>query len=98
MTWRQNLTQPEQFGFAKNQVTPFYLNTSDGEHIFAWHVLPLGTYLSHREDLAQQEVGLATNPTATKNLQLLIKDPGARLIIHCASIRPSTPLPPAAGC
>ncbi|KAF8253806.1 alpha/beta-hydrolase [Wilcoxina mikolae CBS 423.85] len=82
LTWRQDLTQPEQFGFAKNQVTPFYLNTSDGESIFAWHVLPLGAYMEHREELAEQETGLVPEPTKTKNLQLLMKDPEARLIIH----------------
>jgi len=88
LTWRQDLTKPEQFGFAKNQVTSFYLNTSDGESIFAWHVLPLGAYMKHREELVEQGTGLVAEPTKTKNLQLLMKDPEARLIIHCV------PLPP----
>jgi hypothetical protein len=85
LTWKSDLVRPEHFGFAKNQVTPFYLNTSDGESIFAWHVLPLGTYLLHREELAEQEAGIAADPTSTKNLQLLKDDPEARLIIHCRS-------------
>ncbi|KAA8908211.1 Alpha/Beta hydrolase protein [Sphaerosporella brunnea] len=83
LTWQSDLIRPEQFGFAKNQVTPFFLNTTDGESIFAWHVLPLGTYMHHREELAEQETGVATDPVSTKNLQLLKDDPEARLIIHC---------------
>jgi abhydrolase domain-containing protein 12 len=85
LTWLSDLVRPEQFGFAKNQVTPFYLNTTDGESIFAWHVLPLGTYMLHREELAEQETGIVAAPTSTKNLELLKNDPEARLIIHCQS-------------
>ncbi|CCX29888.1 Similar to Monoacylglycerol lipase ABHD12; acc. no. Q08C93 [Pyronema omphalodes CBS 100304] len=82
LTWRQDLTRPEQFGFAKNQVTPFYLNTTDGESIFAWHVLPLGLYMEHRDELAELETGIETNPAEHRSLQLLKDDPEARLIIH----------------
>lgn len=86
LSWLSDLIQPEQFGFAKNQVTPFYYNTSDGEAIFAWHVLPLGIYMLHREELVKQEGhGVAAAPLETKNLQLLRDDPEARLIIHCPS-------------
>ncbi|RPA92572.1 alpha/beta-hydrolase [Choiromyces venosus 120613-1] len=81
--WRQNLTKPEEFGFAKNQVTPFFLKTPDGEDIFAWHVLPLGLYKEHRESLVKQKTGLITNPLESENIKLLIADPEARLIIHC---------------
>ena len=42
MTWGQDLNVPEQWGFMKNQVTPFSLSTPDGETLHAWHILPLG--------------------------------------------------------
>lgn len=32
---------PESFGFLHNQVTPFYIPTSSGENIYAWHVPPI---------------------------------------------------------
>lgn len=82
LTWFNDLTKPEQFGFAKNQVTPLFLHTPDNETIFAWHVLPLGTYMKHREELVTGESGVPKNPLETKNLQLLMQDPEARLIIH----------------
>jgi abhydrolase domain-containing protein 12 len=31
LTWFKDLNVPEQFGFLKNQVTPFSLRTPDGE-------------------------------------------------------------------
>jgi abhydrolase domain-containing protein 12 len=83
MTWLNDLTKPEQFGFAKNQVTPFFLPTPDGERIFAWHVLPLGTLMEHRDELVTQETGLVEKPLETKNLKLLMEDPEARLVIFC---------------
>jgi pimeloyl-ACP methyl ester carboxylesterase len=83
LTWFKDLTIPEQFGFAKNQVTPFYIPTPDGEKLFAWHVLPLGLYMEHRDELVQQPTGkIIPNPTETRNLQLMMSDPEARLIIH----------------
>jgi hypothetical protein len=94
LTWRQDLTRPEQFGFAKNQVTPFYLNTTDGESIFAWHVLPLGLYMEHRDELAELETGIETNPAERRSLQLLKDDPEARLIIHCVYPSYSNPKAP----
>lgn len=86
LTWLRDLTRPELFGFAKNQVTPFFLNTTDGESIFAWHVTPLGAYLEHREELIEQEAGIVAVPTESKGLQLLMQDPEAKLIIHCPSL------------
>lgn len=92
LTWLRDLTKPELFGFAKNQVTPFFLNTTDGESIFAWHVVPLGAYMEHRDDLVAQDTGIVADPTTSKGLQLLMADPEARLIIHCAFL----PTPPPA--
>lgn len=104
MTWRYDLTKPEQFGFAssfpqvlqvdfeqeadkrdvENQVTPFYLDTADGEKIFAWHVLPLGLYKAHRDQLVKQDDGIKSDLLFdSENIKLLMNDPEARLIIHC---------------
>ncbi|KAJ4357482.1 uncharacterized protein N0V89_002058 [Didymosphaeria variabile] len=47
----QNVKNPEEFGFAKGQVTPFWLETSDREKLFCWHVLPLDVYLDHEREL-----------------------------------------------
>ncbi|KAL7269156.1 hypothetical protein RUND412_008195 [Rhizina undulata] len=82
ITWRKDLTKPEEFGFAKDQVTPFFLPTRDGEKLFAWHVLPLGLYMEHRDELVAQESGLKANELQTPSLKLLLDDPDARLIIH----------------
>jgi len=41
LTWFQDVSVPEQWGFLRNQVTPFVLPTRDGEAIHAWHILPL---------------------------------------------------------
>lgn len=73
---------------AENQVTPFYLDTSDGEKIFAWHVLPLGLYKAHRDELVKQEDGLKSDVLFdSENIRLLMSDPEARLIIHCMYLR-----------
>lgn len=39
--------------------------------------------MEHREELAELETGIETNPAERKSLQLLKDDPEARLIIHC---------------
>jgi hypothetical protein len=44
LTWGKDVNVPEQWGFLRNQVTPFYLKTSDGATLHAWHILPLETY------------------------------------------------------
>lgn len=78
-------------GVAENQVTPFYLNTRDGERIFAWHVLPLGLYTAHRDELVKQEDGLRSDVLFdSENIRLLMNDPEARLIIHCMYLTFST--------
>lgn len=75
---------------AENQVMPFYIDTPDGEKIFTWHVLPLGLYKAHRDELVKQEDGLKLDALSdSANIRLLMKDPKARLIIHC--MRPTFP-------
>jgi hypothetical protein len=42
--------------------------------------------MKHQDDLVEQDSGVKANPLDTDNLQLLINDPEARLIVHCASL------------
>ncbi|EKD21807.1 Glycylpeptide N-tetradecanoyltransferase [Drepanopeziza brunnea f. sp. 'multigermtubi' MB_m1] len=81
--WWVDINKPEQFGFAKNQITPFNFSTPDGETIYAWHVMPLGLYAKHEYEILQQPSGCAEDITKTKAFQLLKNDPDARLIINC---------------
>ena len=50
-----DLNNPEKFGFAKNQVTPFNIQTPDGETLYAWHILPLDVYSRHEHTLRKEE-------------------------------------------
>ncbi|KAI1413074.1 alpha/beta-hydrolase [Hypoxylon sp. FL1857] len=76
-----DLNRPEYWGFARNQVTPFTLTTVDGETIYAWHILPLLTYLKHEEKLHAQKPGFSSDITKTESFRLLKDDPEARLVI-----------------
>ena len=42
-----DLNNGESYGFARHQVTPFHLQTPDGETLHAWHLLPLDVYAQH---------------------------------------------------
>ncbi|UKZ65467.1 uncharacterized protein TrAtP1_006664 [Trichoderma atroviride] len=79
--WWSDINAPEGWGFAKNQVTPFQLQTPDGETIYAWHIMPLPLYLQHEATVATQKIGLCDNFTQTESFRLLANDPEARLII-----------------
>ncbi|KFA79736.1 hypothetical protein S40288_00705 [Stachybotrys chartarum IBT 40288] len=67
LTWSKDLSVPEQWGFLRNQVTPFTLNTHDGETIHAWHILPLGI----APDLSQR-----------LSFRLLRDDPESLLVLY----------------
>lgn len=82
MTWLQDLNKPEQYGFAKNQITPFNFTTPDHEFTYAWHVLPLGLYAKHESQILARPSGFAEDITKTKAFQLLRDDPNSRLIIY----------------
>jgi abhydrolase domain-containing protein 12 len=82
MTWFKDLNVPEVFGFLKNQVTPFSINTSDGERLYAWHILPIELYRKHESSLIAEPTGFISDVTSRLAFQLLCKDPDARLIIH----------------
>lgn len=73
----------EAYTLIENQVTPFYIDTEDGEKIFAWHVLPLGLYARHRDELVEEPTGVVKEFVDSKALQLIRNDPEARLVIHC---------------
>jgi abhydrolase domain-containing protein 12 len=82
LTWFKDLNVPESFGFLHNQVTPFYLDTADGERLHAWHVLPLGLYRRHEISLLGQPSGIAQDITTKLAFKLLHDDRDSRLIIY----------------
>ena len=82
MTWFKNLDVPETFGFLRNQVTPFSLKTSDGERLYAWHILPIELYRKYELALVAEPTGFISDITSRLAFQLLRNDPDARLILH----------------
>lgn len=82
MTWFKDLNVPEIFGFLKNQVTPFSIKTSDDEHLYAWHILPIELYRKHELALTAEPTGFASDITSRIAFQLLRDDPDSRLVIH----------------
>ncbi|POR32398.1 Abhydrolase domain-containing protein 12B [Tolypocladium paradoxum] len=87
-----DVNRPESWGFAINQVTPFTLDTPDGESVYAWHILPLPLYLKNEGSLASHQPGLSPNIAETESFRLLKEDPEARLNAgHIAqAVRPDT--------
>jgi abhydrolase domain-containing protein 12 len=82
MTWFKDLNVPETFGFLRNQVTPFSIKTSDGERLYAWHILPVELYRKHELSLVAEPIGFVSDITSRLAFQLLRDDPEARLILH----------------
>lgn len=86
LTWFNDLNVPDQFGFQHNQAVPFRIATQDNVSLHAWHVLPLGVYRRHYDDLLRQNSLMDQDDrfdfTQTLNLRLLRDDPEARLIIY----------------
>ncbi|KAF2703798.1 alpha/beta-hydrolase [Pleomassaria siparia CBS 279.74] len=82
LTWFQDVNVPEQWGFLRNQVTPFHLSTPDGETLHAWHILPLETYRRHQKELKNEPVGLCSDITTRLSFKLLKEDPSAQLVIY----------------
>lgn len=79
-----NVSNPEEFGFAKGQVQPFWLDTVDGEKLFCWHVLPLETYVENESELV-----VATTPgeivdslESTVGGKLLTRDSESRIVVN----------------
>ncbi|KAI0025154.1 alpha/beta-hydrolase [Xylariomycetidae sp. FL0641] len=82
LTWNQDTNYPEQWGFLKNQVTPFSLNTPDGEVLHAWHVLPLQLYNENMDELVAEPEGLAPDIKDRLSFKLLRDDPESLLVIY----------------
>jgi len=82
LTWVQDVNTPEQWGFLRNQITPFRLRTSDGESLHAWHILPLETYRKHQKELREEPTGLCVDIEDRLSFKLLKGDPSARLILY----------------
>jgi abhydrolase domain-containing protein 12 len=82
LTWFQDLNVPESFGFLRNQVSPFFIKTSDDELLYAWHILPVELYRQHEGLLVDEPGGFVSDITSRLAFQLLQEDPGARLVIH----------------
>lgn len=81
-SWIDDLDDPENWGFGKNQVTPFYVNTHDGQRLHAWHILPRQLYARHEIDIVAQELGKENDLKSTFAYQLMSKTP-SKLIITC---------------
>ncbi|KAI0203479.1 Alpha/Beta hydrolase protein [Astrocystis sublimbata] len=75
-----DLDKPEYWGFAKNQVTPFTL-TSGEESLYAWHVLPLRSFLGHEDRLQSGPGGHCSDITTAESFKILKEDAEAQLVI-----------------
>lgn len=65
-----------------NQVTPFTLTSGD-ESLYAWHILPLRSFLEHEDKLQAASTGHSSNITAGESFKILKDDPSAQLVISC---------------
>ena len=82
MTWFKDLNTPEQFGFLHNQVTPFSIDTPNGDALYAWHILPVELYRQHESALVAEQYGFVSDIRSRFAFALLRDDPHARLVIH----------------
>jgi len=67
-------------------VTPFTITTPDGETLYAWHVLPLDTYIRNAKALIETErpAGPVEDFTKTLPFELLSStSTPARVVINC---------------
>ncbi|KAI4201998.1 MAG: hypothetical protein LQ350_002903 [Teloschistes chrysophthalmus] len=82
LTWFKDLDVPESFGFLRNQVTPFSIESFNGASLYAWHILPIELYRQHDGQLLAESSGFVSSFTSRTAFQLLRDDPEARLVIH----------------
>ncbi|MCJ1274704.1 hypothetical protein MMC21_002502 [Puttea exsequens] len=82
LTWFQDVNYPETWGFLHNQVTPFALQTPDGETLHAWHILPLELYRRHEEQLVEEKSGFVADITTRLGFQILRDDPESLLVLY----------------
>jgi abhydrolase domain-containing protein 12 len=67
-------------------VTPFTIPTPDGQTLYAWHILPIDTYLRNEEALSSVEPpkGPVEDFTQTLSFKLLASTSSpARVVINC---------------
>ncbi|GAB7353716.1 hypothetical protein MBLNU459_g4116t1 [Dothideomycetes sp. NU459] len=83
-----NVNQPEQFGFAKSQVTPFNISTPDSEVLYAWHILPLNAVLKYKDDLFWHTIKAGKHDVPDSPslhslpLEILNNDPDAKVVVN----------------
>lgn len=77
-----NVSNPESFGFARNQITPFNLSTPDEETLYCWHILPLDVYAKHEREITAQPSGAVADLTQTVGYRLLKEDPQSRVVVN----------------
>jgi abhydrolase domain-containing protein 12 len=82
LTWFKDVSVAEQWGFLRNQVTPFTLETGDGVTLHAWHILPLELYRRHEDELVKQPEGVAVDLADRASFRLLRDDPQALLVLY----------------
>ena len=82
MTWFKDLNVPETFGFLRNQVTPFSIQTPSGGKLYAWHILPIELYRKNELALVSEPAGFVSDISSRVGFQLLRDDPEARLVLH----------------
>ncbi|KAL5116183.1 hypothetical protein ACEQ8H_005960 [Pleosporales sp. CAS-2024a] len=75
------LTEPERAGFLKNQVTPFFIATDDGQRLFTWLVAPLGVYAGYAEEFVAEE-SVVDDVQDKLTFKLLKSDAEARLLLY----------------
>lgn len=69
---------------SEGQVQPFWLDTSDGEKLFCYHVLPLDVYLEHESELVQAVTTgeVMEELESTVGAKLMKKDPESRVVVN----------------
>lgn len=77
MTWFKDLDIPEHFAFLHNQATPFSIKFSDGETLYAWHILPTELFRKHELALIAEPAGFVLDMTSRLAFRLLRDDPDA---------------------
>jgi hypothetical protein len=85
MDGKVKVDQANAVGAVEGQVTPFWLETSDQERLFCWHVLPLDVYLEHERELVsrvQDDVVGSGEFESTLGARLLREDAGSKLVVN----------------
>jgi hypothetical protein len=58
------------------------LDTTDGEKLFCWHVLPLDVYLANENELVQKATGIVDDLKETVGYKLMKKDPKTKIVVN----------------